>query len=139
MNRAQIVEAILIERGRQVAEEGYDAAHDERHWGGELERAVAAFALDAASYAELGPDHRGNMRALARIVYPWGEKYRPKSRRDCLIKAGALVVAALERLAIEEGDGTHEAEDSAANAEALRAGGGRRSITDGTPLCRFGR
>ena len=88
--RSGILAAIWDERCRQVIPEGYDAAHDDAHTGGEI-------ALMAASYAALA----GRSSVAAMHAWPWDEPM-PKSLtaepRRLLIIAGALILAEIERL-----------------------------------------
>lgn len=104
------IDEIAAERERQIAVEGYDAAHDDLHSNGEIAMAAACYAAPALIFTK-------DERAKATIYgdpWPWDEKYdkRPfvgntirdpaktsdKVRRDLLIKAGALIVAEIERL-----------------------------------------
>jgi hypothetical protein len=82
--------AIVAERRRQVEAECYDSEHDDRHRHGELARAGAAYALNAAS---------GGLEGNPPAFWPWGAGYwNPKDVRRDLIRAGALILAELERL-----------------------------------------
>lgn len=77
---------IAAERRRQRLEEGWTAEHDDEHFDGEMADA-------AACYASTDP---------ARVVrWPWAStwwKPSPDDRRRELVKAGALIVAEIERL-----------------------------------------
>lgn len=76
---------IRAERERQVLVEGWTPEHDDEHNSGEM-------AIAAACYA----DFTGN---TARRMWPWSEQWwKPIDRRRDLVKAGALIVAELERL-----------------------------------------
>lgn len=81
------VEDIAAERRRQIEQEGNTRAHDDSHVNGEL-----AFA--AACYATSCPfQHDGGQ------LWPWDWSYwKPKNRRFDLVRAGALIVAEIERL-----------------------------------------
>ena len=85
------IQEIVAERERVITEEGRDAANDDRYTGGELACAAAAYALG----------HFRNPRILemVRNLWPWAQEWwKPTTRRRNLIKAGALIVAELERL-----------------------------------------
>jgi hypothetical protein len=92
---------IRAERQRQVDDEGWTAAHDDTHTAGEMAQAAAAYALKARS-------DEAHARALeiksARaepFLWPatWSVSWwKPTNRRRDLVKAGALIVAEIERL-----------------------------------------
>lgn len=88
---------VLVERHRQVAGEGWEAAHDDSMTGEEL-------ALAAAIYA--APETSGEASPRDRILglWPWLPKwFKPRSRRRDLVKAAALILAEIERLDRAEG------------------------------------
>lgn len=86
----QIVSAlddIASERRRQIEAKGWDAAHDEEHTNGELAFAAACYAMGSPL------QHDGGQ------LWPWGWKWwKPKDRRRDLVRAGALIIAEIERL-----------------------------------------
>jgi len=88
-----VIEEIAAERRRQVEVEGWTTEHDDLHRQGELARAGAAYAY-ATGYCD----------ALRRINgrpawWPFENSWwKPKDRRSDLIRAGALIVAEVERL-----------------------------------------
>lgn len=74
-------EDILKERSRQVVQEGWDAAHDDQHRDNELSRAAACYVIGNIGY------------------WPWSlDWWKPTDRRRDLVKAGALIIAEIERL-----------------------------------------
>lgn len=84
---------VLAERQRQISVEGWTPEHDDEHSFGELARAGAAYAAQSlcAEDAELdcGPPR----------WWPWDRSWwKPSGRRQMLVKAGALVLAEIERL-----------------------------------------
>ncbi len=80
--------AIAAERRRQQEVEGYDGAHDARHSPAELAAAGAAYAIDA-----------GVPGRPPAACWPWDESYwKPRDLRRDLVRAAALIVAALDRL-----------------------------------------
>lgn len=88
--RTQAASDVLAERARQIAVEGWTPAHDDEHDGGELARAGAAYALMATQ------EHKAS-----RVPgwWPWSlDCWKPKSRREDLVRAGALILAEIERL-----------------------------------------
>jgi len=85
MSQAEI--DVLAERQRQIFEEGHDEAHDDLWTGGELAEAGASYAL--ASHKP----------ARAPIEWPWESGWwKPKDRRRNLVRAGALIIAEIDRL-----------------------------------------
>lgn len=87
-----ICDEIEAERFRQVWAEGFLPTRDDKYTGGELAMAAAAYAM---SYKATF-DGRCPYRAL---LWPWNVSWwKPTNRRRDLIKAGALIVAEIERL-----------------------------------------
>ena len=93
--RSRAIEEIRAERHRQVAEEGYTAAHDDHHDRGEMAQAAAACAV-AAWYMAMG----GALPELPVEIWPadWGPMVKLPNQRRALVVAAALIVAELERL-----------------------------------------
>lgn len=82
---------IHIERKRQKEVEGYTAQHDDGHTTGDLARL-------AALYAASGAADSGAVEKLATVWSEIFEWFKPKNRRRDLVRAGALIVAKIERL-----------------------------------------
>ena len=77
---------IIEERTRQVLEEGWAPEHDDGHWEGDLARAASCYAVARSSTA-------------LPINWPWeAHWWKPKDRRRNLVRAGALIIAEIERL-----------------------------------------
>ncbi|WAG77026.1 hypothetical protein LMK08_16755 [Metapseudomonas furukawaii] len=77
---------VLAERRRQVEAEGWTPEHDDEHNGGQLARGAAAYAAQAG-----GVD--------GDVLFPWSENWwKPCEPRRMLVKAGALILAEIERL-----------------------------------------
>jgi hypothetical protein len=92
---------IASERARHEAEEGYDAEHDRGHAG--------ALALAASGYALAGADDLGAAPYVANQAddppfdWPWHDSYwKPTGDpvRD-LVKAGALIAAAIDSVLLD--------------------------------------
>jgi hypothetical protein len=80
---------VLAERSRQIESEGCTLDHDNGYQGGELSRAAACYALTADSQELDG----------APPEWPWPAAWwKPTTERRNLIKAGALILAEIERL-----------------------------------------
>ncbi|MDP0929033.1 hypothetical protein Q0601_17750 [Paracoccus onubensis] len=91
MTHSKAVEDVLAERRRQIEAEGWTPEHDDGHENGDLSRAAACYALTAARYPH---DDVAFLR-----FWPWqGEWWKPTTPRRDLVKAGALILAELERM-----------------------------------------
>ena len=72
---------IAQERQRQMSSEGYNRRHDNEHDVSEFELAALAYITGNA------------------VSWPWHESgFKPTGRRRDLVKAGALIAAAIDRL-----------------------------------------
>ena len=83
--------AIIAERQRQISVEGFDFAHDDAQRPGELALAGACYATTPAiRHYGSTPDCPAN--------WPWfPEWWKPRDDRRDLVRAGALIVAELDR------------------------------------------
>jgi hypothetical protein len=87
-DRLSAIEEIAAERQRQIEVEGWTPEHDAEHGNGELAEAAAAYAL-----GYMARDCHGD------TIWPWDRSWwKPCDSRRNLIKAGALIVAEIERL-----------------------------------------
>lgn len=81
---------LLAERRRQMDGEGFTPKHDERHPAWMLAAAAAAYCMACLA--------RHIAVVSAEVVWPWDLRdFKPKDDRRDLVRAGALVVAAIER------------------------------------------
>lgn len=112
---AFISDEILLERRRQIEVEGYDAAHDDASDPGAHERAAACYAYAAgqddrvAAFVETNAKspREGRFGWFVRdtlvMMWPWPHHFwKPKTdqpdwKRRCMVIAGALILAAIER------------------------------------------
>ena len=79
---------VLAERERQVSAEGWTPEHDDRHDDYEMALAAIVYAESAVGYHPTCPD-----------TWPWSSKwFKPSTPRRDLVKAGALILAEIERL-----------------------------------------
>lgn len=102
MNAIADIEA---ERARQIKQEGWSAEHDDYHTQGEIARAAAAYALGASYllYDRQRRDFLGEWwcgeHSPVRKLWPWEwQWFKPTDNRRDLVKAGALIVAEIERI-----------------------------------------
>ena len=84
---SQAVLDVAAERRRQIEAEGWTPEHDDEHVAGELATAGASYALVAVGYG-----------LLALRTWPWPAGLKPNTPRRDLVKAGALILAEIERL-----------------------------------------
>jgi hypothetical protein len=78
--------AVMDERQRQISVEGWTPEHDDAHYDEAL--AFAAACLVTAYPGDAPP-----------AVWPWDRSFwKPKDRRSNLVRAGALILAEIERL-----------------------------------------
>ena len=103
--RSRAILDVIRERIRQQREEGWTAEHDDRHTGGELARAAAAYAfMGAATEAQravFGAPEGYRHSAVLSDLWPcrWeGTWWKPKNPRRDLVRAAALIIAEIERL-----------------------------------------
>ena len=82
---------ILAERERQKTTEGWTDARDDKYVNGELAEAAGTYALYAHG-------HNYELHS-APDIWPWDENwFKPTTARRNLVKAGALIMAEIERL-----------------------------------------
>jgi hypothetical protein len=78
---------VLAERQRQVSAEGWTPEHDDKYPPGELAKAAACYAIHEPDFTHVPS------------FWPWGASWwKPTDSRRNLVKAGALILAELERL-----------------------------------------
>lgn len=89
------IELIADERRRQIEEEGFDAQHDAQEDYQELAGAAVAYVF-------------GNIdEEYAQELFPWDMKWwKPRDTKRNLVRAGALIAAALDRYTQQEEEGT---------------------------------
>jgi len=94
------IKEIEAERRRQIEVEGWSVEHDDKYRHDELATAAACYAAPEAVYW-------GPALSRATLEWPWvaqwwkpsdGKRGRPLDRRRDLVKAGALILAEIERL-----------------------------------------
>ncbi|MDR7125534.1 hypothetical protein [Pseudotabrizicola sp. 4114] len=101
---------VLTERQRQQDAEGWTPEHDDRHAGGQIAVAAGCYAMFASvsDEARSCTDLPGSLASLGKPIkgwaawlqlWPWNRSWwKPTSRRRDLVKAGALILAEIERL-----------------------------------------
>lgn len=104
---ARIAGDLFFERERQITEEGYTPARDDRYPAGALESAAACYAF-GASLPDKEREHFNRLAdlafisqavSMARRLWPAGWVWpRLKDRRRDLVRAGGIIIAAIERI-----------------------------------------
>jgi hypothetical protein len=98
-----IVGEIAQERMRQIEQEGWTPGHDDGYRRGQLARAAGCYALHAGGVMDMVNAVDDTGRAVPKW-WPWSWSWwKPTDPRRCLVKAGALIVAAIELLDRKEG------------------------------------
>lgn len=90
---------VLAERARQITGEGFTAAGDDAQADGAMARAAGCYAIGPQFLLmhKIG-DGKGNILD-APVSWPWApDWWKPRSRREDLVRAGALIIAEIERL-----------------------------------------
>lgn len=101
-----VIEEIAAERERQIKKEGWSSKHDDQHRDGSLSRAAACYAAHASAYQRVASDVDMTVyrkveprQSTGEFGWPWAAKWwKPKDPRRDLVRAGALIVAEIERL-----------------------------------------
>lgn len=95
LKRADGADLIREERRRQIEVEGYDTMHDRRHTPQVLCRAAVGYALSE--------DPSQPVADAAENLWPWTKvSWKPKDQLRNLVRAGALIAAAIDRLQDEQ-------------------------------------
>jgi len=94
---------VMNERDRQWNEEGFSPERDDFHVDGELAKAGASYAIVASLSDERRHSVSGHFsiqnNEVLRNLWPWPATcWKPTDRRRDLVKAGALILADIERL-----------------------------------------
>ena len=98
------LEAIIQERIRQTMVEGYTPAHDDEHTEGQLALLAAAYALSSREPGRIGTLPRSGkpmpsieFANTVEAIECYGWEFNPKSPIRDLVRAGALILAEIER------------------------------------------
>lgn len=98
------IDLIAEERQRQIDVEGYNQQHDSQHNASELIYAAIAYVESAkvgVNCSEIGiTDEHEIMRRKTEMGrhYPFGWAFKPSTNIRDLVKAGALIAAAIDRI-----------------------------------------
>ncbi len=102
-NLSKAILGIIEERQRQMDVEGWTPEHDDEHSDGALADAGACYAMSERAVALVDDLFLSATNQQRISEYPFGWPFdaewgKPKDRRRNLIRAGALIVAEIERL-----------------------------------------
>lgn len=95
-----VLDEIAGERRRQVEVEGWTAEHDDGHDFGDLAAAAGCYAINADPEGWRSNDHHFDEagHATSPSYWPWDAAWwKPSTPRRDMVKAAALLVAAIER------------------------------------------
>lgn len=105
------IELIAEERQRQIDVEGYSAQHDSQHKVSEFVYAAIAYVESAkvgVNCQEIGNTNKNEVLIRKRemgLHFPWGQtNFKPTTNIRDLVKAGALIAAAIDRLQAQKGE-----------------------------------
>lgn len=100
MSTDRVAQELVVERKAQRRREGWSNAHDDEHDNGEMAKAAACYCLTARSPAQLQVSLKGPHQPLPiKAIWPWALRwFKPKDPRRDLVRAGALIIAEIERL-----------------------------------------
>ena len=140
------IDLIAEERQRQISVEGYDRQHDAQH-------TVHEFILAAGAYVSAAcTDHRKETggqvpgvleyKNIGKTIWPWDEKtFKPTNSLRDLVKAGALIASAIDRLqsgsAIPNTDASYKKQGSVWDEESVHENKGNLCETQLQPKFNF--
>ncbi|EAX6828150.1 TPA_asm: hypothetical protein G1X19_11190 [Salmonella enterica subsp. enterica serovar Typhimurium str. SL1344] len=90
---------VIAERYRQQSVEGWTSEHDDEHGDGELALAASCYAENFALFSTLQEGESVDWSDAPQPAnWPWSSSWwKPSSPRRDLVKAGALILAEIER------------------------------------------
>lgn len=91
------IESIAAERRRQVSDENWTPEHDDLHGSGEIAGAAACYAMRDLNIGDVRLGR--NVQQIIGDLWPWAKAWwKPKTPRENLVRAGALIAAEIDRL-----------------------------------------
>ncbi len=102
----RVILDVAAERSRQISAEGWTPEHDDKHHSddisgraGEMARAAACYAIGGRFTESVRDGEQTFTFGAMPWMWPWKpEWWKPKDRRSNLVRAGALIIAEIERL-----------------------------------------
>lgn len=101
-------EDVLNERSRQIGQENYSTEHDDGYQNNELVRAAGGYVDQVIRRSWVFSDYgqEAYQDDDDPEFWPWDEKHwKPKSPREDLVRAAALLIAEIERIDRKEAKG----------------------------------
>lgn len=99
---------VIAERHRHITGEGFTCAHDDAHRTGEMALAAVAYIMTANAAIRLVSEGHDRETIETRMAapantpprfWPWSKaSWKPAGIRCALVKAGALIIAEIERI-----------------------------------------
>lgn len=87
---SKALDDIATERQRQIDVEGWSLEHDDLHTAGHMAYAAGCYTIGSVTEGKTG---------MITSYWPWHKSWwKPDNKRRMLIKAGALIIAEIERL-----------------------------------------
>lgn len=93
---------VVMERWRQINDEGYDAIHDSEHGREQLAVAGAMYVMLPIISVAMTKDDA--VTFLSRFWRFEPESFKPKTRRKDLVRAAALIIAEIDRIDRDNND-----------------------------------
>lgn len=120
------IELIAEERQRQIEVEDYSQQHDSQHRTSEFIYAAITYAESAKRGVishEMGDDNEIEIMVRKndlRHIFPWGDSFKPSTDIRDLVKAGALIAAAIDKLQLEESASNKDIIGNLGNQEFIK-------------------
>ncbi|WP_336948678.1 hypothetical protein [Acinetobacter junii] len=100
-NLSKAINDVIAERERQINVKGYSTDHDDQYEGNQLPRTASGYVDQVVGrswvYDDYGPEVYQDDDVPE--FWPWDESYwKPKSPREDLVRAAAILIAEIERL-----------------------------------------
>ena len=90
---------VLAERKRQISVKGWTAEHDDTHNDGQMAMAAAYYAAHTVNTNHMPQYVKEAINGMLSFCWPWSRKWwKPSTPRRNLVKAGALIIAEIERI-----------------------------------------
>lgn len=101
MELTKAAKDVLAERAAHATREGWTPKHDDQHDSGEMARAAGVYAIGASGEGWAFNDFKygDDGEPLFPAYWPWDARwFKPKGDREDLVRAGALILAEIERI-----------------------------------------
>ncbi|RLZ06831.1 hypothetical protein EAH57_14980 [Acinetobacter sp. 2JN-4] len=98
--QSKAINDVVAERQRQIQKKGYTPDHDDLYEQNELVRAASEYTNQVIGRGWFFERHPALYQSeVASDFWPWDKSYwKPKSPREDLVRATAMLIAEIERL-----------------------------------------